>query len=110
MPSRTPIELTTIKGRKKFYLSPEWRLLRRIKLVENPLCEECKQNDLLTIAVDVHHIVEVADNPLLALKIDNLASLCKSCHSKITAGGHIANAHKSGTFEVVNKKWNFDLN
>jgi 5-methylcytosine-specific restriction endonuclease McrA len=107
MPRRVPIDLKTPAGKKNFYLSPEWRLLRRIKLVHNPICEECKKNDLIEPAVDVHHIVEVADNPLLALSYDNLASLCKSCHSKITASTHLP--HKQ-EFTTVNKKWNFELN
>lgn len=99
--SRKPIDLSTYYGRNRFYQSPEWRLLRRIKLTRDPYCEECLISGVNTLAEDVHHIVDIKENPTKCLAYDNLQSLCKSCHSIITSGEH----SRARVFEVVNKKW-----
>jgi 5-methylcytosine-specific restriction enzyme A len=93
---------------KKFYYSKEWRNLREYKLFLDPFCEECiKDNKHLVPAEDVHHIIEVKDDHKKALDIDNLISLCHSCHSKITYGIHTKDVFKkSRTFKLYNHKWN----
>ena len=58
-----------------------WRKVRGIKLNQNPLCEECRLSGEVTPANEVHH----KDGNPLNNKPDNLMSLCKSCHSHITA-------------------------
>lgn len=82
------IDLNRLKSdyeyRHKFYLSKQWRNLREYKISLNPLCEHCLKEDKLVQAIDVDHIVDIKDNPYLALDINNLQSLCKSCHSKKT--------------------------
>jgi 5-methylcytosine-specific restriction enzyme A len=80
--------LRTSEGRQLFYRSTEWRKLRAIKVAENPLCEECLKKGILTPTKEVHHIKDISDIPTLenALNYNNLMSLCKPCHSKIT--GH----------------------
>lgn len=88
----TPIE-------RKFYTSKVWRNLRAYKLSLQPFCERCPKS-LLTIATEVHHIKEVKIYPGLKLDINNLESLCKSCHSSHTAKG---NAYKPG--KIINKIW-----
>lgn len=104
MPKKKPIDLKTREGRNKFYQSPEWRTLRKIKLTHNPYCEECLKSGVTTLAEDVHHLVDIKDDPTKCLSYDNLASLCKSCHSVITSG---ETRGKKNEFEVVNKKWKY---
>ena len=110
MPKKKPIILSTTEGRKKFYQSPEWRTMRRIKLVNNPFCEECAKNGLLIPAVDCHHITDIKDDPTKALKYDNLMSLCKGCHSTITYSTNSNALHPGRFTEIINKKWNFSEN
>lgn len=98
---RKPIDLKTREGRNKFYQTTEWKLLRRIKLTHNPYCEECLKSGVNEFATEVHHIVDIAQDPTKCLAYDNLQSLCKSCHSIITSGEH----SRARVFEVVNKKW-----
>jgi 5-methylcytosine-specific restriction enzyme A len=68
---------------KKFYKSKAWQHCRQRVLVrDNHLCQTCLKNGKLTAADMVHHIEELKDKPDLALKEDNLISLCNSCHNK----------------------------
>jgi 5-methylcytosine-specific restriction protein A len=68
---------------KRLYEFPVWRKLRTLKLAQDPLCEYCRTQGLLTPATDVDHIV-----PLVAggepLDMGNLQSLCHWCHSRKT--------------------------
>lgn len=106
---RKPIILTTPEGRRKFYASPEWQALRRIKLVHNPFCEKCLiEDNFTTMAEDVHHRTEIKDDPSKALKYNNLQSLCHSCHSTITYNSNSESIRKSRLFEVVNLKWDIE--
>jgi len=61
-----------------------WQRLRALKVSRDPLCEhpECKRP---TPVDEVHHIRSVEKHPELAYVLDNLASLCKSHHGKVTA-------------------------
>jgi 5-methylcytosine-specific restriction enzyme A len=67
---------------KKFYNSAPWLSLRLSKLREDPLCQVCLRTDRYVAASHAHHIVPIRVNPDLALDIDNLESLCHSCHSR----------------------------
>lgn len=60
----------------------KWQKLRAWKLRHDPLCEECKRNDRIVIATEVHHKKSVRLYPLLRLVLENLESLCKTCHNK----------------------------
>lgn len=62
----------------------EWRKTRAIKLRLDPLCEECGKP-----AVDVDH--KVAKRRGGSDALDNLRSLCKSCHS-------VKTVHSDGGF------------
>lgn len=73
-----------------FYQSKSWRELRALKLSKNPLCESCLQDDTYTIATDVHHVKDVFTHPKDKLKLENLKSLCKSCHERIHKKGYYA--------------------
>lgn len=80
------IDLKTYEGKQKFYQSKAWRLLRKEKLTNDPLCEMHLQKGQIVPATEVHHIIDIDDKPTLenALDSNNLMSLCKSCHSSIT--------------------------
>jgi len=64
-----------------FYCSKEWINIRLYKLFLNPFCENKKCDNYAT---EVHHIKEKNYFPELAFDINNLQSLCKSCHSRHT--------------------------
>lgn len=66
-----------------FYNSTAWKKLRVVALVrDNYLCQPCLRNKRLTTANTVHHIKPRLDHPELALDLDNLESICPSCHNK----------------------------
>jgi 5-methylcytosine-specific restriction enzyme A len=70
---------------RAFYHSKEWERLRQAALArDHYLCQHCLQHNRITRAVIVDHIV-----PLLVawdrrLDMDNLQSLCQSCHNRKT--------------------------
>ena len=67
---------------KKRY-NRSWKHIRDNYIKAHPLCELCKKNGHLTPAQEVHHIVPLTQGG--AHDFYNLMSLCKSCHSTITA-------------------------
>lgn len=60
-----------------------WRKIRKTYITAHPLCEECKKQGKFTPAEEVHHIKPLSDAGTHSY--ENLMSLCKSCHSTITA-------------------------
>jgi 5-methylcytosine-specific restriction protein A len=81
----------TDKQYNKYQRNPEhrkrygraWKRIRDRYIKTHPLCEECYKQGRLTAAEEVHHVLPLSkggthDN-------DNLMSLCKACHSSITA-------------------------
>jgi len=60
-----------------------WKRIRDRYIAAHPLCEECKRDDKLTPAEEVHHILPLSKGG--THRDDNLMSLCTSCHSTITA-------------------------
>ena len=66
------------------YTTQRWQRLRKHKLREHPLCEACLQTGRIEPATAVDHRVRIADggDPFPAL--DQLASLCTSCHNTKT--------------------------
>lgn len=69
----------------KFYDSPEWRRLRKVKLCQDPLCEASKQNNLIVPGKEIDHIRPRRLFPELSLDLDNLMTLSTSMHSKKSA-------------------------
>ncbi|WP_419893222.1 HNH endonuclease [Macrococcoides caseolyticum] len=66
----------------KFYQCPAWRMLRVKALKRDRFeCQHCKAKGKMTRAEDVHHIKYVKEYPEHALDIDNLVSLCVTCHN-----------------------------
>jgi 5-methylcytosine-specific restriction protein A len=60
-----------------------WKHIRDRFIKTHPLCEECRMAGKLTLAEEVHHILPLTKGG--SHSDDNLMSLCKSCHSTITA-------------------------
>jgi 5-methylcytosine-specific restriction protein A len=69
------------KQSQSFYNSAAWKKLRSIKLCLDPLCEECYKKGILSKATIADHIVPRKQGGV-PLDINNLQSLCQSCHSK----------------------------
>lgn len=65
----------------KFYQSKKWRRVRKLYVMENPLCVKCEERGLITEVQEVDHIIPLR---LGGAKFDfeNLQSLCKSCHAR----------------------------
>ena len=68
-------------GRLKRY-GRVWSGIRKRFLAQHPLCEKCLENGRVTPAAEVHHRIPLANGG--THDWDNLAALCKSCHSAIT--------------------------
>ena len=60
-----------------------WKRIRDRYIKSHPLCERCAKDEKVTLAEEVHHIKTLAHGG--TNDEDNLMSLCKSCHSCITA-------------------------
>lgn len=60
---------------KKFYSSTQWKKVRNIALISEPICRMCK----ITIAQMVDHITPILKGGR-KLCLDNLQPLCNSCH------------------------------
>lgn len=79
----------TKSGRKStdatdpFYLSTQWKKVRALHLSTNPLCRHCERIGRLTAANIVDHI-KPRQHGGAELDIDNLQSLCLSCHTRKT--------------------------
>ena len=58
-----------------------WRRIRDRYAASHPLCEMCLKAGRLTPVQEVHHILPVSQGGTHAM--DNLMSLCQSCHTKI---------------------------
>lgn len=103
----------TREEKRKFYDSKEWRNLRQ-KVLErdNFECQECKRNGYVNIdtyeysesakrkkiKIVVDHIKELEHYPELALDIDNLETLCVTCH----------NVKHGRVFQPKENKWAHD--
>ena len=69
---------------QRFYMSAVWKKCRKIQLNNYPLCEGCLKEDLFTAGQEIHHIISISKDFGKRLDADNLMTLCKVCHSKIT--------------------------
>lgn len=60
-----------------------WKRIRDRYIAAHPLCERCEKLGSVNVAEEVHHIKPLAQGGTNTE--ENLMSLCKSCHSGITA-------------------------
>lgn len=65
---------------KKIY-GYRWEKIRNKYIREHPLCERCLSEGRSTLAVEVHHIKPIKKGG--DHTVNNLMSVCKSCHNKI---------------------------
>jgi len=99
-----PIDIKTTEGRKRFYNTKNWHVMRVVVLTEQPYCQECLKKGIKELANEVHHLEDIKTRPDLVLVRSNLESLCKPCHSKKTVEEN-KDVFKSQKFIVVNRKW-----
>ena len=80
-----------------------WPRVRRAFLAAHPLCEMCLREGRATAAEEVRHIVPLADGG--THDDGNLMSLCKRCHSRITAteGGRWGRLRRSPGGSKISK-------
>lgn len=70
------------KPQDKFYSSDAWARCRMMKLARDPLCQACMAEGRLVPGQIVHHVKPYQDRPDLAYHLDNLETLCRSCHAR----------------------------
>lgn len=63
------------------YTTQRWQRLRRHKLREHPLCQACLQVGRTTPATVVDHRTPINKGGDPFPSLDDLASLCESCHN-----------------------------
>ena len=61
--------------------STRWRKVRALKLARDPLCEDCLEHGVTEAATQVHHVEGLVKRADLAFVLENLASLCATCHA-----------------------------
>ena len=61
-----------------------WRKRSKLFLKAHPLCEECLEQNKLTPATVVDHIVPHRGDPVLMWDESNWRVLCKRCHDRKT--------------------------
>jgi 5-methylcytosine-specific restriction endonuclease McrA len=77
---------------QEIYSDPRWISIRTYKTKENPLCEKCEELGIVTIMDEVHHKIPFQKGKTaqeierLAFDIDNVISVCASCHHKLHQG------------------------
>lgn len=83
MDTKTIVEIIAGGNLDRFYKSKEW-LNKRAEALrrDNNECQKCKSEGGFSKAECVHHIKHLKEYPELALNLNNLVSLCNSCHNK----------------------------
>lgn len=81
------VDVSTRESRRRFYQSVRWRRLRQEALERDHFeCQWCKEEGRVTSSLDdileVDHIKELEHYPEYAMELDNLRTLCKTCHNK----------------------------
>ena len=66
--------------------STRWARVRRLKLASDPVCELCRAEGRTTAAEQVHHKQGALERPDLFFVLENLVSVCTTCHAQIEAG------------------------
>jgi len=68
---------------QSFYKSNGWKIARKKALARDEyLCQDCKKIGQIVPAITVHHIVPIKEEWSLRLVIENMISLCESCHQQ----------------------------
>lgn len=75
----------------KYYQQPIWKELRQWKRIEQPICERCLEQGIITPVEEVHHRCPISngrtkeEREMLLSDKDNLVSLCSNCHKYVHA-------------------------
>lgn len=99
-------DVTTREGRKEFYRSSEWLILREFILSKGPLCERCLKKDRITPATECHHRIDLSHFPEGKLDPNNIEPLCANCHNKHSA---LEESGSEKELTKVNKEWNPEI-
>lgn len=89
----------------KLYYTNSWKKLRETKLAMNPLCEQCGASSLsagMETSLHIDHINDHKGDENLFYELDNLQTLCISCHSKKSMEAIIMRNLKKDSSRVVN--------
>jgi 5-methylcytosine-specific restriction enzyme A len=70
---------------KSIYWTKRWRDLRQAKLEAEPFCEICARRGMRVPATAVDHKVSIASGGDPYPPLNDLASMCASCHNTKTA-------------------------
>ena len=70
-------------GDTSFYRTTKWRKLRAWWVNSNPLCIDCESEGRTVVVDVVDHIVPIKQGGS-KFGLDNLQSLCHSCHNRKT--------------------------
>lgn len=103
-----------MKETNPFYGTDAWKRCRAAALRrDHGLCQHCLKEgrravdahgrSFPVLATMVHHIRHLDEHPELALNLDNLVSLCDSCHEKEHPERHRYKEEKSasdGAFKI----------
>lgn len=66
---------------QRLYDTAQWKQLRLIHLDRHPLCIRCNNLGYIKPAKDVDHVIPHKGDLNLFYDMNNLQSLCKSCHT-----------------------------
>lgn len=70
----------------KFYRTTAWKSVRKVALLrDDGLCQLCLVDGIITEAQMVDHIIPVLVDWEKRLELNNLQSLCYSCHARKTS-------------------------
>lgn len=71
------------KESQSFYNNKQWKKLTHvIKQKDNGLCLNCLNDNKIKYKDVIHHIIPLTDDKSKALDINNLISLCHTCHNR----------------------------
>ena len=76
-----------------WYHNAQWAKIRSAKLSIDPLCAMCQAMGKATPATVVDHIIPHAGDWQLFTAIDNLQSLCATCHGVKRTEEHTGYSH-----------------
>lgn len=68
---------------KSMYNTKRWKNISQYKKNINPICEMCEEEGFVIRGELVHHIKDGEKFKNIFYNLDNLKTLCKSCHNII---------------------------
>ena len=78
-----------VAAAKAFYRTQQWQSLRLMQLSAHPLCCDPFNYHIAygeaKPATQVNHIQRISTHPHLKADMQNLASVCQECHTKVTS-------------------------